>query len=132
MSTETQGFSNALLIMLSEETSSSTPQEIFSIECTPGTTPNTKTNMLANKLLSQDLIRKLEDCSPVKPFVFEEEEVRKSLFSIDRNYLRYQYSSGSNHSNNSDDFKNRKQGWHCAFCQNFNFESKINFNISES
>jgi hypothetical protein len=126
MSTESQGFSNALLIMLSEETSSSTPMEVFSIECTPGTTPNTK-NTAASKLLSQDLIRKLEDCSPVKPFIFEEEEIRKSLFSIDRAYYRYQFSAGSN--NSDENFKKGKQGWHCAFCQNFNFESKFLFNI---
>jgi hypothetical protein len=121
MSTESKGFSNALFIMLSEDTNYSTPKGNYSIECTPGTTPNTKINGSAAKLLSQELMKKLEDCSPVKPFRFEEEEVKKSLFCADRNFLRL---FSANTAIAVDEAKGKKQGWYCCFCNNFNYEGK--------
>jgi hypothetical protein len=122
MSTESKGFSNALLIMLSEDTTCSTPKVNYSIECTPGATPETNPHGYASKYLSQELMKKLDDCSPVKPFKFEEEEVKKSLFCTERNYLRLPFSTNTSIPNDESNVKSRKQGWYCCFCNNFNYE----------
>jgi hypothetical protein len=133
MSIQSKGFSNALLLMLSEDTSCSTPQEKFSIECTPDTTPRTDKISTATNLLSRDLIRKLEDCSPVKPFMYEDdEEVKRYILSVEMNYCRqYQPSIINLMQSPPDDCAARvrpKDGWYCPFCNNYNYIGKEYFN----
>src|SRR4051812_34234641 len=130
MSEQRNGFSNALLIMLSEDTSCSTPIEKLSIECTPGTTPNVEKVKTANRLLSGDLIKRLEESSPVKPFsYFEEEECKKSLFSLETaaksGFYRYNQAMITYSEELNKTKKQNCSGWYCGLCNNFNYESKI-------
>jgi hypothetical protein len=144
---ESKGFSNVLLIMLNDDKNASTPIKgdtlRLSIEGTPITTPIAGEKRVTN-FLTKDLIRKLEESSPVKAFDDEEFGKKLSLYSpsnissisyttfFSSNKFNYQFkkcdiSANSTPSDIDAEEKSMmfgKQGWFCVFCKNFNFESK--------
>ena len=146
---ESKGFSNVLIFMLNDDRNASTPIKgdslRLSIESTPITTPNPgeKRSTLSN-FLTKDLMRKIDESSPVKPFDDEEISKKLSLFTpeninaisyasfFNTNKFNYQLKNSdiSANSTPSDvDSEERnimfgRQGWFCVFCKNFNYESK--------
>jgi hypothetical protein len=147
---ESKGFSNVLLIMLNDDKNALTPIKgdnlRLSIEGTPIKTPITgeKRSSVSN-FITKDLMRKLEESSPVKPFDEEEFGKKLSLFSpsqlsaisytsfFSANKFNYQFkksdiSANSTPSDIDAEEKNimfGKQGWFCVLCKNFNYESKL-------
>lgn len=147
---ESKGFSNVLLIMLNDEKNALTPIKgdtlRLSIEGTPIATPiaGEKRASVSN-FLTKDLMRKLEETSPVKPFDEEEFGKRLCLYSpselsaisytsfFSTNKFNYQFkkcdiSANSTPSDIDAEEKTTmfgKQGWFCVFCKNFNYESNF-------
>jgi hypothetical protein len=148
---ESKGFSNKLFIMLNDDRNASTPVKEdnirLSIESTPLTTPKAgEKRATVSNFLSRDLMKKLEESSPVKPFEDDDSSKKPSLFTpkdisqitytsfLSKNKFSLKKSDYSNFSHNStpSDIEAEekvtmfgKNGWFCIFCKNFNYESNI-------
>jgi hypothetical protein len=151
---ESKGFSNVLFTMLNDDKNASTPIKgdtlRLSIESTPITTPIAgEKRLTVSNFLTKDLMRKLEETSPVKAFDDDEFGKKLNLFSpsklseisytsfITANKFNYQFKKSDISANSTpSDIEAEeksimfgKQGWFCVFCKNFNYESKLLFNL---